>query len=111
MGVELAIVTSVLAIVGGLWRAFSVIEGIRRDAQANHSEMKVSIQQIHAKINVIEQALEHQKEVWEMGTHGVLERLEHTRSRLLVEVESQEGRIRDLEGFLNKSTEFVPRNY
>jgi hypothetical protein len=86
VGQAIALASGIGGLIATLWKVFNIIRALER------------------QIEEIENELEKQVLI----INGVRERLEHTRSRFILEIGSTNGRVSHNETWLTKHTEFEP---
>jgi hypothetical protein len=94
----LTFVVLTLPIIAALWRIFSERE-----------KLAIGITQNHHLLKLQEQHLESMKDQQTLFLNGIVERLNHVRTRSKQEEEQLDRRLLDVESFLEKSTDFTRR--
>lgn len=100
--VTIAILTFIafsIPIVGGLWRVFSVRE-----------KLQTQFLNLSHRLDLIESNIENLTDKQTLTLNGLREVIEHVRLRSQTEEKQLSNRLLDVEGWLEKNTEFNRRH-
>lgn len=95
----LAFVAFSIPIIGSLWRIFSIRE-----------KLTIEIGKCVHRLDLLEQHSNHLYDQQILALNGIKELAQHARDRSARQEELLGSRLLDLERFLEKSTEFTPRD-
>ena len=113
----LAFIAFAIPVVGAMWRIFSVREALQT-AIANNShrldllerDIKHLIDQQIEAVNAVRRDISHLHDQQELAINGTREVAQHVRDRSARAEEKLSDRIVALERYLDKTTDFSPRN-
>lgn len=92
-------VISLIAIATALGKLFQV-----------KSSIDLQVKELDHRVATLSDLSSHQDELLRMSLNQVRETAEHVRSRSRLEVQAIDGRLLDVEGYLEKTTPFVRRH-
>lgn len=105
-----------IPIVGSLWKIFSVRESLSRDIEKTNDRITLMEKDIANegkawgyRLKLFEKHAENLSDKLGLGIHQTKELVNHVRERSKKEEESLNSRLADVEGFLEKTTEFTKR--
>lgn len=101
-GEFITIILGIVTLVGILLRAYDLMT-------KNHQELKGQIGQVRESLERKDLTLETLIDKQQLITNGLKERIDHHSIRLRAETKELEIRVRAIEGFLMKTTEFEAR--
>lgn len=101
-GEFITIILGIITLVGILLRSYDLIT-------KNHQELKGQIGQVRETLEKKDLTLETLIDKQQLITSGLKERIDHHTVRLRAENKELEIRVRGIEGFLMKTTDFTAR--
>lgn len=106
---QLSLLIAIIAVITALWKLFTLLRGIEDRLNKSILEIDHRLSELEHRSAMRNAELEHIDDKLELGINGTKELVQHVRSRTQTDCDRLSDRIRQIENYLTKTTDFQQR--